>query len=314
MTLKLSLSNLAILEWLSGKPAGDRVVARSSERVSKFYEASGASDGLQKLTRVYPSGDTAADEAFILRFGGRDNFDFSPLQEAAFLRTLNPLDRSSGSSGYQAFASRFIKDPFHYSSSVRLLTDAGRAWFQAHGASQLAAIREAAARAESDVSRLVLIGTSKLYTPELPDDIRRNLPEGMPIALPSRKVMVPMATARVVKQTSQRLYVRDVTKIPHDYFAYIPSPVSGYPPNQYVENDKIILDDASPHKVAAYLEAHRQYRAEMDELTAQMAQELLPIISNYASKLAQKWAEREDVLREITASADDAEATSTFKP
>lgn len=320
---KLSLPQLALLEWLCEKPQGKRMFAGSTSDSARlyFYDVVDQAEGKPRIVRIHPnypgdSSDAQLDtEAFLVRMGGRDSIDHTPLARIGFLLSFNSLGHthsstSEGRQRHESFIAQYANNPFHFSQSARIVTKAGIEYWEHHGREQLAEARSAVEVAEAEVSRLVLIGVNQRISPQLPPDIQKLIPEGLPLSLPSIATKQPFAVARVVKQTAQRLYVRDVELLPRPGIVH--SPIVGNPPNQYVAPDAVIIDHATRSVIRRYLDAESEFRSDYDRLIAEMASRILPVATEYYSRLVQKKAERDDTLREII--AGDAEPDDTPKP
>lgn len=306
----LGLPQLAILEWLTNRPAVERVFTRHSGLSGiTLFEASPTEGGRPRLVRVYPSHhqERRHDDAQMLeRLGGRASFEVHHLSRAGFIDVVHPLgngvDQQEGKRRYQAFVSRFAHDPFHFNDTVHFATPDGAEYMRTTGAVRLAQMRADKLAAEETVRRTVLIGKRVTIMPRLPEDMDRRVPPGVRPTVPHRTVSLPYATATVVRQTGTRFYVRDIRRIQaFERLTTGGSPITGRDPNQYVAIKDILVDHSNQSTVDRLVAVHETFIDDTDRAYARIVEKMLPHLLDLASELAQRETEHLDGVRQALA-------------
>jgi len=309
----MNRAQLALMDWLTEAGPGRRIM-RTSPFGIHLFEVVDRDGGKPGLDRVYPSETTGrqaseAERALLVRLGGRDKIDTMPMYRGGFFDVYHPLQGHApgGPEAYERFAARF-DSPYVSGSGGSFYepTETAFAFMAAQGRDQLAALvaREEAER--EAVARTVLVGRSTVLRGEIPEDLARQVPAGMVLPVPSRRVTLPYATATVVRETAARLYVRDVRMVwdrPVHFSG--PYPFSGHDPNMYVSPEDVIVDDPAPGLVERLVEIEADYHADLHRITADIVRQMLPLATEMYSRLLQKDSEREDLLREAISEARD---------
>jgi hypothetical protein len=245
--------------------------------------------------------------ALLDRLGGRDTIDYHVLYAFKFIHGFNGLghvgvDRAQSRKNYEAFVAKLDRDYFHFSQTAYVLTRSGYEFWKEKGR---AMATEARARREAEraaVARTVLIGGPATVRPRLPVDLAKKIPKGLQLPLPSRRIVVPYATATVVKSTPTRLYVRDVEILPSTE-GLATRPIGGSVPHQYVSPEAVMVDDCSPRLAARLAEIAVEFQADADAIGARIVEEMLPKLLDLDSRLKQKDAERADAVAEALRAA-----------
>lgn len=303
---KPTFPQLALMDWVLEK-GHKRFFTHSSSLNSGnqtwLYEAGPeGEDGKRKLFRAYPGQSRENDVALLERLGGRDSISTHQLYQQGYVMHISPAMQHEK---FNKFISQFSERGWHWAEQVYLVTSAGRAWWEEEGRDlhAKAVAERAAARAET--LRLVVIGRESRIQPELSRDLRARVPEGIPLPIPSRKAMRPQATAIVTKETETRFYVEDVKPLRSRSISER-SVVEGREPNEYVSRENVLVDHATPEIARRLAEIDAEYVEDVNRIAEQTIEALLPSLQDLASRLAQKDAEREDMVRELLSGQPDA--------
>lgn len=271
-----------------------------------LYETDGVDEnGKKKLVRLLPNSEgmegRAKAAALIERLGGRATIQTWQLLQQGHIAGLS---MNSNSEAFEAFSSQFNKAMWHWSEHLYVVTDKGRAWWKETGRELFEAEKSKRDKERAAVERVVLLGRVERVRPEVPREIATRVPEGMSLPLPSRSVLRPQATAVVVKETTTRLYLRDVSWLrPVDYSSRV---VEGREPSEYVAREHVILDGAEPETVERLMKIDAEYVEDVNRIAEQAVNSILPALLSLDSRLKQKDAEREDMMKEAIEAANSA--------
>lgn len=282
---RLPIGNLALIEWLAANPARrfavqDRYDFRLCERKP---------EGGLEIHRPSAGGELLA------KFGGRARIETSTLLRAGLIVGINPLGNRDA---VQKLRDRIggDRDPFHYADNIYLPRKALVDFWENEGRGQIAAIRAERAQARERVDRMVILGTVHTIEPRIPDDLMTLLPPDLRLPMPSRKVLQPYATARVVKVSETRVYVEEV--VPAFEVSYRENPVSGSGSGAYVEPSAILLDPATPEAMEELVGLYRDRVAEIEAKYADTLREIAPALALLSNKLRQSDGMYEDLMRD----------------
>jgi hypothetical protein len=156
--------------------------------------------------------------------------------------------------------------------------------------------------------RMVLLGLTRKIVFDVPEEFHGRIPEGLTIPKMTVKRLVPYATAMVTRETKQRLYVEDVEYLAADSKVFdgagLYSPLKGFRPNEYVEHEDVMLDRTTRSKVDRLMAFEVEYAQSMQSIHADLVRDVLPIMNAFESRMLQKFAERDDMLRELMGKED----------
>lgn len=285
----------------------------SSRGVYLFEASPPKGDGKQSLQRVWPVfGPTEQNpeaQALLARLGGRDTIDYTAMYQAQFLRGFHALGFSSADSGrgrklFDGFIAKFDRNPFHYSETAVIVTPEGYRYWEEHGREAVAKMRAEREAALAAVARMVLIGCKCTIRPRLSDELRRQIPQGVSLPLPERRIVRPYATATFIKKTTTRIYVRDVKVLPSvGEMGWRNHPVGGNSPNQYVSPDAIMVDGCDAALAERLHAIASEFQNDIDAIGERMVGEMLPGLTAMNSRMLQKDAERVDAVTEALRAA-----------
>jgi len=304
---KPTYAQLALFNWLMESDRRRFLTHWSgmqSQSEISLYETVGVDDeGKKKLRRLLPSGSHEADIEMIQRLGGRRSIQMHQFIQQGFIKHLvMNMHRDT----FDKFTSQFAERNWHYAETILLPTDKGREWWAETGKALFEAERAKREAGRAAVERMVLLGRTERITPRLPAELKAKVPSGIPLPLPAvRAALRPQATARVVKETGTRLYLADVKWLRSvDWSAMV---VEGRAPNEYVAKEHVIMDRANPSAVEGLLRIDAEYVEDVDRIAAQAVEAILPALTDLDSRLKQKEAERDDMIRELLEEAKEPE-------
>lgn len=317
-TPRFNLAQLALLDWLCERGAGERLAVGGAGSDLHLHEIDRSGPAKPVIRRSLPDVSyppdpekKAAEKALIERLGGRLRLNTSPLGHAGFLTIRHPLghagsDRKAGRQDYERYMAQFASDPFHFSKSILSANESAVAFMKDKGSKLLAELRAQAAEKEQAVTRLVLIGRRATIRPKLPADLEGRLPPGVSLPLPSRNVVVPFAVARVTRQTDQRIYLKDVELIPEA--AGHGNPIIGNEPNKYAAVESILVDNVDRATVRKLVAIEADFADDIQRASDDLIQRIVPLILALNSAVSQRESERADRIREVLdALRDDQE-------
>jgi hypothetical protein len=152
------------------------------------------------------------------------------------------------------------------------------------------------------VARVVLVG--KQARIDRPHGYRDDhvVPSWVRAALPVTVVMVPIALAKVVKETDSRIYVEGLTqpdgegKFEGDYTV-----VKGSPPNQYVEKDAVMADHATPETARRITGILADFSGSYEAAGSRLESAVKPLLAQETLRIRQAETQMLDMLREALA-------------
>lgn len=307
---KFGLGPLALLEWVTEKGPGVRFFTRSDNSIY-LYERTVDEEGQAKVIRPWPpSGDwTKNPEARALsaRFADNVNVDTYPFARKGLFDHYNALghtglDRKTERARYDAFCRDVIgrPDAFHASQTVCVPTALAFSFMAETGTRQLAELRAKREAARAAVERTIVIARTCVLRPNLPEDVQRILPEGATLPLPTRTFRRAYATATVIGETENRLYLADIVLLPviGDSSSRA-DPIFGNEPRRYIEKSAVLLDHTSVATAAALGELDRTYADDFQRLCDESARKTISIVTEMHSKMLQKDAEYRDSVQEL---------------
>ncbi|MGY3581828.1 hypothetical protein ACVIGB_000101 [Bradyrhizobium sp. USDA 4341] len=311
----LGLGGLALLEWVTEKGPGTRFFTQSDSNEIYLYERTVTEDGKPHINRPWPPfGDWRVNPTAVnimAQFANNVNVDTYQFRKSGFFEHFHPLghtglDRKAEVARYEKFCREFVgrKDAFHFSQSIYLPTPVAFSFMAEAGARQLANLRAKRDAARASIARTVVIGRACVLRPTLPDDVQRILPKGATLPLPSRKITRAYATATVVKETANRLYLENIERLPLiGNSTWQDDPISGTDPHRYVEKSAVLLDHASAEAAAALSELDRGYAEDFERLSGELARRTVAAVAEMHSRMLQKDAEYRDSVLEILSGA-----------
>jgi hypothetical protein len=121
----------------------------------------------------------------------------------------------------------------------------------------------------------------------------------MELPLPRLSGLRPMFTARIVKETPDRFYVEDVQALNRASSLIATLGVRTHGKHQYVDRDRLMLDNASQSDADALLAFDLSQQEDHADRCRRAAEELEPIIRRYIAGAVQNEAEHADRMREL---------------
>lgn len=292
-------TQLALMDWMMEKP-GRRFATHMTVGTGGFdlWEL-GEEDanGKQPVTKILSQWNSGKDsEVLIKRLGIKRTLDLSKLHSAGFLTSLNGLTNRQSR---EKFIARLKQNPFHYSDAIDLPTRQAREWWAQTGKSDFERERGRREDNERKATRLVLIGQRAVVSPTLTDTLRKAEQLGLKLPDLRQYLVRPYAVARVVRETGTRLYVEDVEVIAdvRGFDSRKPS-ISGFSPNQFVDKTSVMIDGVTKAEAHAILDLDAEYASDLSGILNDTINRVAPILIEASSRLAQKRAEREDMLKE----------------
>lgn len=304
---KLGFGPLALLEWVTEMGPGTRFFTRSDGDHLYLYTRSVDQDGKPKVVRPWPaSGDwrqNAEACEIMARFDNKVAADTYVFRGLGLFELYNSIghtgiDRKVEQKRYENFVRDFVgADLFHFSQTVYVPTEKAFAFMAETGAAQLAELRNKRAAARAAVNRTIVIGSPCTVRPDLPEDVRKLLPKGAVLPLPVRTFMRAYATATVIGESKDRLYLADIAQLPA--IGEGQSPISGNDPHQYIQKSAVLVDHASAEVASALAQLDSEYADDFQRMSAELARKTIAIVTEMHSKMLQKDAEYRDSVQEL---------------
>jgi len=305
--LKLSFSDLALLDWLVEMP-GKRIFTTSSTMRSKgfdVYELSEKNADGKREARCL-SNRYGTNEELLKRLGGKIGINSSSLFKCGFFNSYSGTFQNRDK--FAELVDHLVSNPFHWSDTVYIPTKKLRDWWEANGRKMFETEREKRENARTAVSRRIVIGCRMSIKPEIPDEWKDTYSQ-LRSQLPNldKAVVRPYAFATVTKETATRVYIEDVEiiKPTRSRVEYGDAPIRGNAPNQYVELTAIMADRVSSHGAAKLVEFEREYADDFARISGEAMAKIIPIIRDLDLRQKQKEAERDDMLRELIESIEE---------
>jgi hypothetical protein len=241
------------------------------------------------------------------QFANNVNVDTYQYRQSGFFDHFHPLghsglDRKAEVARYEKFCIGFVgrKDLFHFSQWIYVPTPTAFAFMADTGAKQLADLRTKRDATRAAIARTIVIGRSCVLRPALPDDVQRILPKGAVLPLPNRRFTCAYATATIVRETSNRLYLENIEVLPSIAgTTWQNDPICGTDPGQYIEKSAVLLDHATAEAAATLSELDRGYAEDFEQLSSELARRTVAAVAEMHSRMLQKDAEYRDSVQEV---------------
>ncbi len=300
---KFTYGQLALVDWLL-EGAGKRfALAKTHYNAWKDLDLYEVVDGeVLELSDHKAPGKTGLQD----RLGGRLDIDYLPLQaEGCLLMHHSRGKREDGDpvNGFMRFMSSINYDRFGPDSEYRLIRMGSKTaeWWDTTGAPTFAPMKEKRETARKAVARTVVIGTRSTVKPRIDPEKEKSFPVGFRHPVPDLKIVRPTYVATVVKETKDRLYIQNITRI-RDAARYFEeredSPIQGRAPNQFVDKSRVIADGIKGELPRNILNVDAE-RVESYHEACDVALEaaLEPLLSLHA-RLFQAESMHEDLMRD----------------
>lgn len=305
--LKLSFSDLALIDWLLEKPGQRFFTNASTIRTTKFnvYELSEKNaDG--KRTAVCLSNRFGGNEELLKRLGGKISFNSSKMYKSGFFNAYSGTFNNQEK--FSALVATLVSNPFHWSDTIYVPTKTLWDWWVNSGRQMFEAERDKRETARAAVSRRLIIGCRMSIKPEIPDELKDAFSQ-LQTKLPNleKSVVRPYALATVTKETATRVYIEDIEiiKPTRSRVEYDDVPIHGNAPNQYVELSSIMADRVSARGAAKLIEFEQEYADDFARISGEAMAKIIPIIRDLDLRQKQKEAERDDILRDLIESIEE---------
>jgi len=312
---QFNFSQLALMDWLMEKPGRRFFVRLTGINLSAsthLYEREETPEGKWKKRRVYPRENSVENAALLDRLGGRENIRIDGLVKEGFLNAYSATSLSrSDAERTKKFLSQFENLTLQWYETIYVPTKVLAQYWAETGRDIFSKLEERRLKEREAVSRLVVLGVEERIHPSIGAELAARLPKGINPPIPARRAKRPRAVARVVKESTERLYITDVVALPEGTSYYsLPSFIHGRSPNQYVSKDAVLVDYASMETARKLVEIDAEYEDELNSIANKEVGEMLPFLQRLADRLLQKDAEREDMIREVL----DGERNSEHRP
>ncbi len=312
---KFSYSELALMNWVyqdkgfrfltkfvagssSFDPQYHEIVDRDADGkyIDNVINGSSSTSWSQEKQKVH--GDRII--SLTRSLGGTLNVNCGNLTKLGYLSYHAPL--SSGDERAN-FAAKFAKLDLLHTALLRS-TAKGRTWYAEEGKALYEAAHEKREAKRKSAERMVVLCAEFTMEPELSDELRAMVPDGLKLPLPSRKIIRPIGTATVIAETEKRLTIENVSHF-EDWLRYGRGtyrinrwPVQGREPNLYVEPWAIMVDHANDDIAAKLREIDVDDVESFDRTGNHHMKLILPLLIRMHSHLKQNNAAREDIMRE----------------
>jgi hypothetical protein len=305
-SLKPKLPELSLLGWLAEDPA-NRFAIESEHTFSCYEKLAPRPDGLRPVRKM---SDHLADQFTVeltTWFGGKIAWKSGPLSEQGFFlkqRRVGAYKDGSVATFNELVADVYIPGDWILSSIYIAATENGVAWWNEHGraihAAMLAKVAEKREQ-ERAAERRAVFGWTMQFDRKVPERIEDILPQGMQLPLPRLSGLRPMFTARIVKETPERLYLEDIRPInpASSIISMVCLKVHGK--LQYVDRNRLVLDHATEDDVIALKEFDRAQQEDHNERCRRAAEEIEPILKRYFDGTIQNEAEHADRISDLLA-------------
>lgn len=311
---KLDYKHLALISWLMEEP-GRRFTStymhgRRRGSTKYFRLVNKDAEGRMDLELVYPdprdnrsysSSDREAAQkyniAFLDFFGGNADVDLPYNRNFLNRYGLYGRDIEHVLNKLKEPRDNLFSSEHVYFPNKNMLE-----YWKEEGKAKFLELKEQREAQRKSVERLVLIAPEVEWTPPVPDDLRSSLPKGVKPPIPRQTLRIPIAVARVVKETSGRLYIQDVEEldVKNGTSAGYSNCISGSAPNQYVSKSDVFVDGISMEEVNKYSNTYKEYIADVNRIVTKEMEEMINTIKNLSNRFDQKKAELEDMIREIS--------------
>lgn len=145
---------------------------------------------------------------------------------------------------------------------------------------------------KNKVKRTVLVGIQETLSPKISPELRSRWPSDMALPFPRRTISRPVISATVIKETPNRLYIEDVKEIDENKpYYYLKGGT-----HKYIEKYEVIADDVSEATIEKAVAVYQEFKSDIERITIEAMEKMLPLIEDYTSRLKQKEAEYDDLL------------------
>jgi hypothetical protein len=311
---KFNFGQLALMNWLLGDEKALRFLTQFNGGLSNhqlhfhdIVERDGDGKYINNDITTTPGfGDEKVRAAhhekyieFVRLMGGSLKISTTELIQAKFLNHYNGFTNSPA-----AFQAKFVHLPLTNNSLFRPTT-LGLEWYKAEG-KQLyeAELAKREARRKSQ-GRMVVLQAEFSMTARLSDELKAKVPEGLVLPFLKRRIMRPIGTAVVTKQTEKRLQIENVETYEKwnswtsdKNFSIVRWPVQGREPNLYIEPWGVMVDHAD-HVVSTKLRDIDVDDIEsFDRAAEHYMTILLPTLIEMNLRLKQNGVAREEMMQD----------------
>jgi hypothetical protein len=317
---KFTYPQLALCEWLFEENApGMRFLTRwhgswnSSKEEFEFHEIieRDKDTGLWKDRVINESlGNDASEEDVQFRIdlkrrmGGSLAIDYQNLFDARIVSSRSGL---TGGKAVEEFEKKFQKFELGHNYTLLLRTTSGREWWKDEGKALYDAEHKKRLAKRKDAERTIVIGAWMTVTATLPEHLTKNLPEGMKLPTPKRKVFRPFATATVQSQSERRVGVTDIQMFDdwdkHRYYSSggrdISWPIQGREPNLFISPENLMVDHADNFIGSKLHNLHSDEELDFSAKATDHMSKIVPLMLAMHMALDQQKAGLEDMTREM---------------
>lgn len=310
---KFNFGQLALMNWLLGERNALRFITQFNGGLSRqelhfhdIVERDG--DGKYINNDILSTPYTQDEEAraahhakyveFVRLMGGSLHISITELIHAKFLNHYNGFTRSPAD-----FQAKFVHLPLTNSSLYRPTTT-GLAWYEGEGKKLYEAELEKRAARRKTEERMVVLQAEFSMEASLSDDLKAKVPEGVILPLPKRRIMRPIGTALVTKQTEKRLQVENVETFEKwnswggKTFRIERWPVQGRAPNLYIEPWGVMVDHADEVISSRLRDIDVDDIESFDRAAEHYMTILLPTLIEMNLRLKQNGVAREEMMQD----------------
>lgn len=317
---KFTYAQLALCGWLFEENApGLRFLTRwhgswnSSKQDFDFHEIVDKDEktGLWKdrVVSNSPGRDATVEETqahldFIRRMGGSLAIDYQNLLNAGIVTSRTIF---SGGAAVEEFSKKFEKFGLGHNHSLVRRTTSGRQWWLDEGKALYEAEHKKREAKRKNSERTIVIGAWMTITATLPEHLTKNLPQGMKLPIPTRKVFRPFATATVQSQTDKRIGVTEIQMFEdwdkHRYSSWhgrdIKWPIQGREPNLFISPENLMVDYADSYIGSKLHNLHSDEELDFSARATDHMSKIVPLLLSMHMVLDQQKAGLEDMTREM---------------
>lgn len=313
-TKKPQLHELAILNWLCTHDGPGKVrFILNSEFGLDFYETVDKTDDGYIVRKVLESRHPREPEEKELVRSLHLPSGTPSCQSLISNRYIVSYNQFVGGQSLTNFFSKLVNldESVAYRTNLHRLTKSGVEYWESEGRDLFRKLEKKKNEEIAEVSRYVLVGQSikKEFTID-----KSKVPHGVNLTLPvyTRVFTDPAFFARVIKETDTRLYIDDVEDVrrktaafgegfkPVNYKSYI----SGSGTRTYVSKEDVIKDPATKADVRRIKEINDEYADDFERIANEALAQIEEVIDTMNSRILQKQAEQDDVMREILSGED----------
>jgi hypothetical protein len=319
---KFTYPQLALCEWLfEENPPGARFLTlwhgsmNMGRQDFRFHEvfSNPAEDELLKDRIIYTHPDRSSSDQevkeyieFKRRMGGSLAIDTQNLLNAKIISTISMF---TGGSALEDFCKKFEKFDLGHNHSLIRRTASGKQWWLEEGKALYEAEHRKRLAKRKDTERTIVIGAWMTITAQLPASLTKNLPDGMKLPTPKRRVFRPFGTATVTSQTEKRIGItelemfRDWEKMrysSHEGYS-INWPIQGREPNLFITNENLMVDHADTFIGSKLHNLHTEEEQDFSARATDHMSRIVPMMLSMHQAMDQQQAGLEDMTREMIA-------------